>query len=983
MSKLYPPIIEETLPAFYSENGVVKFTIPFSMNRAVSYSQVGGFELRIKTIQNGTYLYTAETYKPTSYSFNKDNSYVNFYIEDRESKLKIGQFYKLQLAYIYVDEIEKNKKLTEYYAGNITIEEFEIAMSQRKSVGYYSGTGVAKYTTKPNLYINGLKPGFLNTHTNSYIGCYEQIASLDQIDEVLTFINSLKTNEVVNNLKYEMLMNILGENKIFTDLFIIDELSNRVFIGTTSDIEFMKKICNDIKIKDITEKVYYYKFDIYTDNDQLIWTTDYQLHNTSLDTNIDYSQDIFSLNKDIPYNKIYYIQYSIITLNGLTMSTPKYKLIRRELIDSSLNIDIDTMLNLEGGYIDIRLINKPNELGLYDLITGAFMLLRSDEDSEFNEWEEVNRFKLNEAIPSSDQIIFRDYTTIQGKKYQYAIQQYNDSGLYSNKILSKIIQADFEYAFLFDGKRQLKIKYNSKMTKFTNTRLEQKLDTIGGQYPFIFRNGHVNYHEFPIAGLISYFMDEEHTFMEKENKVILPENRTIDYTTDNIAQERNFKRGVLAWLNDGKPKLFRSPTEGNFIIRLLKVNMTPEQKLGRLLHNFQGTAYEIAEYNYTNLCKYNFITPGDFENKILNIITTDLKTKTSGSIINTEYTNLQTLQCENMIPGEQLLITFMDSSQEKIVIGITGSYFLKSIIGIETVVIVPQYKLVSVLREEEFFTGEYYLLMDNGTYIQANTILEELDYIRTYYKIINKELNGLITYSYYTTQSNTFGVIDNVYMNDCSIKQIIGQKDILKEINNFSLGKNSYIEDPKIKVTNCYNLIAYRRPIEYCDTLISNHQGTTISLYDNVITEDQHPFTIYFDKSKQTQNYYDLTNGEYYNNYESYIIINGEKILIAQERQFDLTQFENLNELKSSNGIVVEIMYQTKTIDYTLETSNEELLSLKKKYENSQKVYDNYLQRNNLSYNQLLSYKSDVSNSYYNFIKKLNELLQLQKEGLL
>ena len=50
MGKLYPPIIEDTLPAFYEENGVVKITIPFSMNRAVNYSQVGGFELRIKTV---------------------------------------------------------------------------------------------------------------------------------------------------------------------------------------------------------------------------------------------------------------------------------------------------------------------------------------------------------------------------------------------------------------------------------------------------------------------------------------------------------------------------------------------------------------------------------------------------------------------------------------------------------------------------------------------------------------------------------------------------------------------------------------------------------------------------------------------------------------------------------------------------------------------------------------------------------------------
>jgi hypothetical protein len=51
------------------------------------------------------------------------------------------------------------------------------------------------------------------------------------------------------------------------------------------------------------------------------------LHNTSLDTNIDYSQDIYNLNKDMKYNTIYYIQYSIITINGLTLSTPKYKLI--------------------------------------------------------------------------------------------------------------------------------------------------------------------------------------------------------------------------------------------------------------------------------------------------------------------------------------------------------------------------------------------------------------------------------------------------------------------------------------------------------------------------------------------------------------------------------------------------------------------------------------------------------------------------------
>ena len=84
------------------------------------------------------------------------------------------------------------------------------------------------------------------------------------------------------------------------------------------------------------------------------------------------------------------------------------------------------------------------------------------------------------------------------------------------------------------------------MSKFANTRLEAKLDTIGSQFPFIFRNGNVDYHEFNIQGLISYFMDEAHSFMPEEN--LLSSEKTINYTTNNVAQERIFKMNVLEWL---------------------------------------------------------------------------------------------------------------------------------------------------------------------------------------------------------------------------------------------------------------------------------------------------------------------------------------------------------------------------------------------------------------------------------------------------
>ena len=908
MSKLYPPIIEESLPAFYSENGIVKFTIPFSMNRAVSFAEIGGFELKIRTIQNGTYLYTIETYRPTEYSLEKDNLYVSFYINDIETKLKVGQFYKIQLAYIYIDQNIKNQFLTQYYEGKISIEEFEIAMSQRKEVGYYSSTGIAKYTTKPKLYISNLRPGFLNTYSNRYTGCYEQIST-------------------------------------------------------------------DEEFKDFTEKVYSYKFDFYDNTGKnIITTTGYQLHNTSLDSNVDYSQDHYELNKDVAYNTIYYIQYSVITMNGLQLSSPKYKLIQRELIDAQINIKINPFLNMEEGYIDIKMGVKENEFGLIDVVTGAFMLLRSDEDSNYKDWVEVSRFKLNAEIPSSKQILFRDCTIEQGKKYQYAVQQYNDNNLYSNKIYSDIIQADFEYAFLFDGQRQLKIKYNSKMTKFTNTRLEQKIDTIGGQYPFIFRNGHVNYHEFPIAGLISYFMDEEHLFVP-EYELITTE-KTINYTTDNIAQERLFKMKVLEWLNNGQPKIFRSPTEGNFIVRLLKVSMTPEQKLGRLLHNFSATAYEIADYNYNNICNYNFINTKNYNNNILNIMTVDLKTMVPGMIINKDQSILQTLQCENMIPGEQLLITFTDGSQEVITIGVTKSYFLNNSLNIQSIIVMPKYEQVQVIREKEFNENLYYRKIKDQI-VPAKEVTEKINWLTTYYRLVNSKLTGLITYSYFTTPSNTFGIINNVVMNDCSIDQLIGEHNILEKISQFSYDQNKFIKNPKRKITDYYSLKVSVRPVEYYDNF-----NSTINFYNNQIdTNLNHPFTLYL--NKDTKEYLDLNNNKIYSNYNTYISINNEKIYITHDTEFNLIDLDSITELSSSNGIVAEIMYQTKEIEYTIETTSQDLLDKKLEYQNSLQEYENYLKKDNINYNDLSRRKRAMLNNYKNYLEQLNNLLEQQEGDIL
>ncbi len=64
-TKLYPPRIEGTLPAFWLEydtsNTVIRgasITVPFIQNVAVSDAQIACFVLRLRTASTGSYLFS-------------------------------------------------------------------------------------------------------------------------------------------------------------------------------------------------------------------------------------------------------------------------------------------------------------------------------------------------------------------------------------------------------------------------------------------------------------------------------------------------------------------------------------------------------------------------------------------------------------------------------------------------------------------------------------------------------------------------------------------------------------------------------------------------------------------------------------------------------------------------------------------------------------------------------------------------------------
>jgi hypothetical protein len=102
--------------------------------------------------------------------------------------------------------------------------------------------------------------------------------------------------------------------------------------------------------------------------------------------------------------------------------------------------------------------------------------------------------------------IVTDATLQSGYSYSYLIK------LPEKTYVAKNIVINYEYSFLFDGELNFKIKYNPKMSSFKQNVQEAKIQTIGSQFPFFFRNGNVKYYEFPLSGLISYIPSVENKF---------------------------------------------------------------------------------------------------------------------------------------------------------------------------------------------------------------------------------------------------------------------------------------------------------------------------------------------------------------------------------------------------------------------------------------------------------------------------------------
>lgn len=711
------------------------------------------------------------------------------------------------------------------------------------------------------------------------------------------------------------------------------------FIGVYSQKE---------KNDDITEKVYSYRFKVYDENGNIFADSREQLHNSINDTELNESYDSFELNKELQKNKNYFIQYFITTINNYQSSSRTYQIVNRETIDPELKASLIAEMDENNGFVRINLKGvKDKATGVEVPATGAFALLRSSSEDNFNSWNTILKFKLIGETPSRE--LYKDFTVEHGFSYQYAIQQYSDeTEVRSNKILSNVIQSIFEDSFLYSNGQLLKIRFNPKVSNFKINTLESKTDTIGSQYPYIFRNGNTYYHEFPISGLISYLMDEDHLFIGKLGDDEIKDFTSTDLTNYNINIERQFKTKVLEFLTDGEPKLFKSPTEGNFIVRLLNVSLSPEDKLGRMLHSFSGTAYEIDKISFDNLTVYGFIDAEPKESEILkwDSITFDGWYKIKGYIndlnIYNEYLKRNDLSAKDRLIYEANKQNCLDSINyyvglypiyELLYNQNTQSYSLsiKDILSNSPAI---------TIRFEGFTPGDKFII-DGEEIVIGITGAYLIDHVAPIYNIKIGELSdsglsqGTITYSYYGKQNSKFDTVADIQIADLPLDQYYGTEGNIL---------NLYNDNFKYKITKIYFLRFMKRDVQKLYTKDGNKLYTTPG---GAIGEDATATQI-------TSNDYDLTtiyhvymidsNTDYYidGNTGNKIIDNGKLVSekdwacnirinnddkqiigIDYKNGYQIRDLTNISSIEIDPGVLCEISVQKQEVIYSFENDNQ------------------------------------------------------------
>lgn len=356
-----------------------------------------------------------------------------------------------------------------------------------------------------------------------------------------------------------------------------------------------------------TEYLKSYQIKLYNSDNELLTDTGLLYTNRENPNEFKYTFKYFFENESH-----YYFTFEYETQN-LYKDKKSYNFVAKQdtslpFVISSFNIESDE----ENGQLKLSI--KADSV-----FNDTLAILRASSKDNFKIWQDVHCVALAQSKLDYQ---WCDRTIESGILYKYAIQRRDEL---ENKQSVLIRYGDpvatiFEHAYLTKDKKQLNIKFDPNVSSMKHMVTDTKIDTIGSRFPYIIRTGAVDYRTFPIGGLISFHMDEDQIFTNKNEiygesaelyKDFNIENDISEY--NDYTYEREFRKMVSDFLTSDDVKLFRSATEGNILVRLTDINFSPNTVLGRYIWSFSCTANEVDDCSIEKYDEYKIqsIRSGD------------------------------------------------------------------------------------------------------------------------------------------------------------------------------------------------------------------------------------------------------------------------------------------------------------------------------------------------------------------------------------
>lgn len=279
----------------------------------------------------------------------------------------------------------------------------------------------------------------------------------------------------------------------------------------------------------------------------------------------------------------------------------------------------EVSLNLNAGEIEMPMLD-----GLIDKsrVIQEIAVLKSVLGEGLLKWEEVTRIKAS----TMQEAVLYDYFIENGNYYRYALQPILANGVKGAITTFYDVVTTFDGFWLLGEKdMQFSFIYDGKIGTMNRRKPKDFIETIAGRFPYSVRASELDYYTFPFSGKLTYHQDVQNLLTAENYTTAISPDPTIpigfvelkygdemrlnakndlEEMQDGMVMQRAWRNKILDWLTDGKLKILKSEAQGNILVEVSDVKVTPIKSLGGLICDFECNMTQMGIVDEKTLQKY-------------------------------------------------------------------------------------------------------------------------------------------------------------------------------------------------------------------------------------------------------------------------------------------------------------------------------------------------------------------------------------------